>query len=167
VAMRADPHGDTAIRSPVPLAYQPARLLQTRRGRDFIAEEAQRKMSTRPGIAHRRGNLVQVEIVVGERSHAGLEHLVRWLLGPAASARRVFAVRAYAVDVVLHTSVAPEPFGRVILEGMLAGRPVVAAGGGLRSGRGQLGEQSHRAAGGAPWYAAGGRSVGRRSPWGP
>jgi glycosyltransferase involved in cell wall biosynthesis len=32
-----------------------------------------------------------------------------------------------AVDVVLHPSVAPEPFGRIIVEGMLAGRPVVAA----------------------------------------
>ncbi len=30
-------------------------------------------------------------------------------------------------DVVLHTSVAAEPFGRVIVEGMLAGRPVVAS----------------------------------------
>jgi len=30
-------------------------------------------------------------------------------------------------DVVAHTSVAPEPFGRVIVEGMLAGCPVVAA----------------------------------------
>jgi glycosyltransferase involved in cell wall biosynthesis len=29
-------------------------------------------------------------------------------------------------DVVAHTSVAPEPFGRVIVEGMLASRPVVA-----------------------------------------
>jgi glycosyltransferase involved in cell wall biosynthesis len=29
-------------------------------------------------------------------------------------------------DVVAHTSVAPEPFGRVIVEGMLAGKPVVA-----------------------------------------
>jgi glycosyltransferase involved in cell wall biosynthesis len=30
------------------------------------------------------------------------------------------------VDAVLHTSTAPEPFGRVIVEGMLAQRPVVA-----------------------------------------
>jgi glycosyltransferase involved in cell wall biosynthesis len=30
-------------------------------------------------------------------------------------------------DVVVHTSVAPEPFGRVIVEGMLALKPVVAA----------------------------------------
>lgn len=36
-------------------------------------------------------------------------------------------------DVVLHTSTAPEPFGRVIVEGMLAGKPVIAsaAGGAL------------------------------------
>ncbi|CAB3768507.1 glycosyltransferase family 4 protein [Paraburkholderia solisilvae] len=32
-----------------------------------------------------------------------------------------------AMDVVAHTSITPEPFGRVIVEGMLAGRPVVAA----------------------------------------
>lgn len=30
------------------------------------------------------------------------------------------------VHVVLHTSIAPEPFGRVIVEGMLARRPVIA-----------------------------------------
>jgi glycosyltransferase involved in cell wall biosynthesis len=36
-------------------------------------------------------------------------------------------------DAVVHTSISPEPFGRVIVEGMLAGRPVVAtrAGGAL------------------------------------
>jgi glycosyltransferase involved in cell wall biosynthesis len=32
-----------------------------------------------------------------------------------------------AVDVVAHTSITPEPFGRVIVEGMLAQRPVVAS----------------------------------------
>ncbi|WP_144107843.1 glycosyltransferase family 4 protein [Paraburkholderia sp. BCC1886] len=32
-----------------------------------------------------------------------------------------------AVDAVVHTSITPEPFGRVIVEGMLALRPVVAA----------------------------------------
>ncbi len=32
----------------------------------------------------------------------------------------------HLVDVVAHTSTAPEPFGRVVVEGMLAGRPVVA-----------------------------------------
>lgn len=32
-----------------------------------------------------------------------------------------------AVDVVLHTAQAPEPFGRILVEGMLAARPVVAS----------------------------------------
>jgi glycosyltransferase involved in cell wall biosynthesis len=31
-----------------------------------------------------------------------------------------------AADAVVHCSTAPEPFGRVIVEGMLAGRPVIA-----------------------------------------
>jgi glycosyltransferase involved in cell wall biosynthesis len=31
------------------------------------------------------------------------------------------------VDIVVHCSVAPEPFGRVVVEGLLAGRPVIAA----------------------------------------
>lgn len=35
-----------------------------------------------------------------------------------------------AVDIVVHTSIAAEPFGRVILEGMLAHRPVIATRGG-------------------------------------
>lgn len=33
----------------------------------------------------------------------------------------------HALDVLVHTSVRPEPFGRVILEGMMSGKPVVAA----------------------------------------
>lgn len=35
-----------------------------------------------------------------------------------------------AMDVIVHASVRPEPFGRVILEAMLLGKPVVAADGG-------------------------------------
>jgi glycosyltransferase involved in cell wall biosynthesis len=35
-----------------------------------------------------------------------------------------------ACDVITHTSTAPEPFGRVIVEGMLCNRPVIAAGAG-------------------------------------
>ena len=39
----------------------------------------------------------------------------------------------HAADVVVHCSVAPEPFGRVVVEAMLAGRPVLAAdAGGVR-----------------------------------
>ncbi len=32
-----------------------------------------------------------------------------------------------AMDIIVHSSVAPEPFGRVVVEGMMAGRPVVAS----------------------------------------
>lgn len=32
-----------------------------------------------------------------------------------------------AADVVLHTSVTPEPFGRVVIEGMILGKPVIAS----------------------------------------
>lgn len=35
-----------------------------------------------------------------------------------------------AANVVVHASVLPEPFGRVVVEGMLAGRPVIATRGG-------------------------------------
>jgi glycosyltransferase involved in cell wall biosynthesis len=33
----------------------------------------------------------------------------------------------FRIDLVVHCSTSPEPFGRVIVEAMLAGRPVVAA----------------------------------------
>jgi glycosyltransferase involved in cell wall biosynthesis len=35
-----------------------------------------------------------------------------------------------ASDIVVHSSSEPEPFGRVVVEGMLAGRPVIATAGG-------------------------------------
>jgi glycosyltransferase involved in cell wall biosynthesis len=35
-------------------------------------------------------------------------------------------VLMHACNVIVHTSTAPEPFGRVIVEGMIAGRPVIA-----------------------------------------
>ena len=41
--------------------------------------------------------------------------------------RRDIAACMRAVDVVAHTSITPEPFGRVVVEGMLARRPVVAS----------------------------------------
>jgi glycosyltransferase involved in cell wall biosynthesis len=47
--------------------------------------------------------------------------------------RREVPLLMACCDVVAHTSIAPEPFGRVIIEAMAAGRPVVAtqAGGAL------------------------------------
>jgi glycosyltransferase involved in cell wall biosynthesis len=75
------------------------------------------------------------EALFGEKSYAqqiralvselGLERRVRFL-----GFRNDVPVLMRAVDVLVHTSVAPEPFGRVIAEGMLAERPVIATSGG-------------------------------------
>jgi glycosyltransferase involved in cell wall biosynthesis len=52
----------------------------------------------------------------------GLEHRVRFL-GFRSDIPNLMA----ACDLVTHTSTAPEPFGRVIVEAMLCQRPVIAA----------------------------------------
>ncbi|WP_017316815.1 glycosyltransferase [Mastigocladopsis repens] len=52
----------------------------------------------------------------------GLEHRVKFL-----GFRSDIPLLMAACDLVAHTSTAPEPFGRVIVEAMLCGRPVVAA----------------------------------------
>lgn len=52
----------------------------------------------------------------------GLEERVRFL-----GFRSDIVQLMSACDLVAHTSTAPEPFGRVIVEAMLCGRPVVAA----------------------------------------
>jgi glycosyltransferase involved in cell wall biosynthesis len=52
----------------------------------------------------------------------GLENRVKFL-GFRADIPQLMS----ACDVVAHTSTAPEPFGRVIVEAMLCGKPVVAA----------------------------------------
>jgi glycosyltransferase involved in cell wall biosynthesis len=52
----------------------------------------------------------------------GLENRVKFL-GFRADIPELMA----ACDLVVHTSTAPEPFGRVIVEAMLCGKPVVAA----------------------------------------
>jgi glycosyltransferase involved in cell wall biosynthesis len=52
----------------------------------------------------------------------GVADRVHWL-----GHRADIPVLMRAVDLVLHTSTSAEPFGRVIVEGMLAARPVLAA----------------------------------------
>lgn len=63
--------------------------------------------------------LRQVEAAVAERGLA--DRLL--LLGHRDDVPRLMAT----VDAVAHCSIEPEPFGRVIIEGMAAGRPVVAS----------------------------------------
>lgn len=52
----------------------------------------------------------------------GLEHRVHML-----GFRSDVPVLLKCCDIVAHTAIAPEPFGRVIVEGMLAHRPVIAS----------------------------------------
>jgi glycosyltransferase involved in cell wall biosynthesis len=52
----------------------------------------------------------------------GLENRVQFL-GFRADIPQLMA----ACDLIAHTSTSPEPFGRVIVEGMLCGKPVIAA----------------------------------------
>ncbi len=75
------------------------------------------------------------DALFGEESYAaevralatelGLDARVHWL-----GFRNDVPALMRAVDVLVHTSTAPEPFGRVIAEGMLAERPVIATAGG-------------------------------------
>ncbi len=51
----------------------------------------------------------------------GMAHRVHF-----AGFQQNIAPYLHACDIVIHTSTAPEPFGRVIVEGMLAGKPVIA-----------------------------------------
>jgi glycosyltransferase involved in cell wall biosynthesis len=41
--------------------------------------------------------------------------------------RRDIPALMSAMDIIVHGSIAPEPFGRVVVEGMLAGKPMVAS----------------------------------------
>jgi len=88
------------------------------------------------GDQHANVQLVIVgDALFGEESYAAE---VRALVDSLGLASRVHflgfrtdvPVLMRAVDVLVHTSTAPEPFGRVIAEGMLAERPVIATAGG-------------------------------------
>lgn len=60
--------------------------------------------------------------VAAQAAALGLDSHLHWA-GFRSDMPQVLA----AADVVVHCSVKPEPFGRVIIEGMAAGRPVVAS----------------------------------------
>jgi glycosyltransferase involved in cell wall biosynthesis len=79
-------------------------------------------------------------LIVGEAlfgEHDYRERLLALAAAPALAGRVRFlghrtdvAELMRGVDIVVHTSIEPEPFGRVIVEGMLAERPVIATRGG-------------------------------------
>jgi glycosyltransferase involved in cell wall biosynthesis len=57
--------------------------------------------------------------------HLGIEHLVEFT-GFSTNVEQAIA----ELDLVVHASTTGEPFGQVIIEGMAAGKPVVATNGG-------------------------------------
>ncbi|GAC1472559.1 MAG: glycosyltransferase family 4 protein [Chamaesiphon sp.] len=68
------------------------------------------------------GEQEYVQQLHAQIAHLGLEERVRFL-----GFREDIVDLMTACDLVVHTSTAPEPFGRVIVEAMLCGRPVIAA----------------------------------------
>ncbi|MEP7086820.1 MAG: glycosyltransferase [Gemmatimonadota bacterium] len=88
------------------------------------------------GAAHSNAQLVIVgDALFGEETYAAEMRALAESLGLSSRVhflgfRTDVPVLMRAVDVLIHTSTAPEPFGRVIAEGMLAERPVIATAGG-------------------------------------
>lgn len=68
------------------------------------------------------GEQAYVEQLQHQVKQLGLQHRIRFL-GFRSDIPKLMA----ACDLVAHTSIAPEPFGRVIVEAMLCGTPIVAA----------------------------------------
>lgn len=81
------------------------------------------------GVRRARGNELSAdryaESLRATVAARGLEEHVRFL-----GERHDVPDLVGALDVLLHTSISPEPFGRVVLEGMALARPVVATRGG-------------------------------------
>ena len=68
------------------------------------------------------GEQAYVEQLQQQVKQLGLQHRIRFL-GFRSDIPQLMA----SCDLVAHTSIAPEPFGRVIVEAMLCGTPIVAA----------------------------------------
>lgn len=122
-----------AMRSELELAPETCAVgivagIQEWKGQAVVIEAVARARAAAPGMiclivggVHRAGNSYARQLQ--ERVAAlGLGEQVRFV-GFRSDVPDVM----HALDVVVHASIRPEPFGRVILEGMLLGRPVVAA----------------------------------------
>jgi glycosyltransferase involved in cell wall biosynthesis len=102
--------------------------VQAWKGQDVLIEAMARVVRSQPaarclivGGVHRAGRAYAAEL--GRRvAELGLEERVCF-----TGFRDDVPDLLEALDVVVHASVRPEPFGRVILEAMALGRPVVAA----------------------------------------
>jgi len=76
--------------------------------------------------------LIVGEALFGEQAYAERLYALAQELGVADRVaflgfRRDVPLLMAACDIVVHTATAPEPFGRMIVEAQLAGRPIVAS----------------------------------------
>lgn len=71
------------------------------------------------------GEQAYVQQIQAQVARLGLQERVRFL-----GFRSDVVPLMHSCDLIAHTSTAPEPFGRVVAEAMLCGKPVVAAQGG-------------------------------------
>jgi glycosyltransferase involved in cell wall biosynthesis len=94
-----------------------------------VLVEAMARVAT--AVPHALGLIIGGVHRAGSAYNEQLQERIRALhLGDSVSVtgfRHDIADVINALDVVVHTSVRAEPFGRVILEGMLLGKPVVAS----------------------------------------
>jgi glycosyltransferase involved in cell wall biosynthesis len=102
--------------------------IQEWKGQKVLVEAMAKVVTQVPGArgliiggVHRAGAAYSDELQKQIRGHSLGENVL------VTGFRRDIANVMNALDVVVHTSVRPEPFGRVILEGMLLGKPVVAS----------------------------------------
>ena len=103
--------------------------IQEWKGQAVLVEAMARVIDAVPGA---RGLIVGGVHRAGAAYHEQLQARIRELALESVpfsitGFRRDVADVINALDVVVHTSMRPEPFGRVILEGMLLGKPVVAS----------------------------------------
>jgi glycosyltransferase involved in cell wall biosynthesis len=101
--------------------------LQSWKGQLLVVEAMARARARQPelrclivGGVHRRGEEYAREV----RERIAAEGLKRHVI--LTGARSDVAACMDAMDVVIHSSIRPEPFGRVLIEAMALGRPVIA-----------------------------------------
>ena len=73
-----------------------------------------------------QADIAQLRRVADTLSLNGNVGFTGFVNDPAAAIR--------ALDIVVHASTSPEPFGRVIAEAMACGKPVIMSGSGRRAG---------------------------------
>lgn len=119
--------GELSLRPEVPVVGIVGRLVEWK-GHDIFLRALARVVETRPSV---QGLVVGGPEVTSPRlpqelrqlaASLGLESCVRFI-GHRQDVARMLA----AMDILVHTSIAPEPFGRVLIEGMAMARPVVAS----------------------------------------